>query len=145
MPVPSDPIAQSSDQSPTAYTGQGWAFPLQVTPQGGIQLSSGERSIEESIWIILRTELGERVQRSPFGSRLPDLAFAPLNLQTLLLLRLRVEEALRAWEPRIELEEVRADPDPIREKVDIIINYQIVNTPVQRSLVYPFYLSQAQA
>ncbi|GAA6615773.1 GPW/gp25 family protein [Scytonema sp. NUACC26] len=61
--------------------------------------------------------------------------------QTLLLIRLYVEEALSMWEPRIILKEVRADPDPVRGKVDINIFYQPKNTPDTRSLVYPFYLS----
>lgn len=123
-----------------AYVGTGWAFPLRVNLQGGILLSAIERSVEESIWIILRTGLGERVYRPDFGSRLSELVFAPMNTQTLLLLRLHVEEALEMWEPRIILDEVRTDPDPIRGRVDIIVNYHLKDRYDSRSLVYPFYL-----
>lgn len=123
-----------------AYLGTGWASPLRVNLQGNIQLSSAERNIEESIWLILRTELGERVYRPDFGSRLSELAFAPMNTQTLLLIRLYVEEALEMWEPRIELDEVRTDPDPVRGRVDIIIDYHPTESHDSRSLVYPFYL-----
>lgn len=125
------------------YLGRGWAFPLQLDVQGGIQLRSEEQKIKESIWIILRTGLGERVYRPNFGSRLAELAFAPLNTDTLILIRLYVLEALETWEPRIIIDEVRTDADPIRGKVNIIINYRLKDFPDISSFVYPFYLLSA--
>jgi len=123
------------------YIGAGLGFPLQVNVQGGVQLSTGTPNIEESMVIILRTDLGERVYRPNFGSRLSELVFEPMNVQTLMLIRLYVEQALEMWEPRIILKEVRADPDPIRGRVDIEIVYQPKNSLDTRSLVYPFYLT----
>jgi hypothetical protein len=123
------------------YIGAGLGFPLQVNVQGGVQLSTGTPNIEESIVIILRTDLGERVYRPNFGSRLSELVFEPMNVQTLMLIRLYVEQALEMWEPRIILKEVLADPDPIRGRVDIEIIYQPKNSLDTRSLVYPFYLA----
>jgi phage baseplate assembly protein W len=116
---------------------------LRVNVQGSIPLSSEERNIEESIWIILRTDLGERVYRPNFGSRLSELVFAPMNTQTLLLIRLYVQEALEMWEPRIEIDEVRTDPDPVRGRVDIIIQFHSKENYDSRSLVYPFYVLPA--
>jgi phage baseplate assembly protein W len=68
-------------------------------------------NVRESIWIILTTELGERVYRTTFGCRLGELVFAPLNSQTLLLTRLYVEEALQTWEPWIILDGVLTQPE----------------------------------
>lgn len=127
------------------YIGAGFAFPLRVNVQGGVQLSAVEPNIEESIIIILRTDLGERVYRPNFGSRLSHLVFEPLSIQTLLLIRRYVEEALEMWEPRIILKQVSAEPDPIRGKVDIVIEYQPKNSADIRSLVYPFYLESQQS
>jgi uncharacterized protein len=123
------------------YIGSGLAFPLRLNVQGGIQTSAATPNLEESMIIILRTDLGERVYRPDFGSRLSELVYEPLNTQTLLLIRLYVEEALEMWEPRIILKAVRTDPDPIRGKVSIIIEYQPKNSLEIRSLVYPFYLA----
>lgn len=122
------------------HLGHGLAFPLQINMQGRVQISSTIRNIEESIQIILRTQLGERVYRPDFGSRLSELTFAPMNTQTLLLLRLHVQEALEKWEPRIVLDEIRAEPDPMQGRVDITIRYHPSDEHEQRSLVYPFYL-----
>ncbi|HEY9668719.1 MAG TPA: GPW/gp25 family protein [Coleofasciculaceae cyanobacterium] len=133
-------MEQISQDQQKAYLGRGWASPLRVNLQGSIQLSSAERNIEESIWLILRTDLGERVYRPDFGSRLSELAFAPMNTQTLLLIRLYVQEALEMWEPRIVIDRVSADPDPVRVRVDIIIDYHPRDSHETRSLVYPFYL-----
>ncbi|WP_375502501.1 GPW/gp25 family protein [uncultured Nostoc sp.] len=131
------PDATNNQQS---YLGTGWSFPLRVNVQGSIQLSSAERNIEESIWLILGTQLGERVYRPNFGSRLSELTFAPMNTQTLLLLRLHVQEALKIWEPRIVVDAVRTEPDPVRERVEIILEYHPKGSHDARSLVYPFYL-----
>ena len=60
------------------YIGSGFAFPLNLNVQGGIQLSSETKNLEESILIILRTDLGERVYRPDFGSRLSELVFESL-------------------------------------------------------------------
>ncbi len=97
---------------PREYLGKGWAFPLQLSLQGGIKFSSEEQKVKESIWIILRTSVGERVYRPNFGSRLSELAFAPMNSETLLQIRIYVLEALEVWEPRIIVDEVRTDADP---------------------------------
>lgn len=123
-----------------SYLGKGWAFPLRLSVQSGVQLSAEAQKVKESIWIILRTGLGERVYRPNFGSRLAELAFAPMNSETLILIRLYVLEALEVWEPRIIIDEVRTDPDPVRGRVDIIINYRLKDFPDIHSFVYPFYL-----
>jgi uncharacterized protein len=127
----------------TSHIGSGVGFPLRTSLAGNLQLSAEDRSLEESIYLILRTSLGERVYRPDFGSRLSELVFAPLNTSTLVQLRLYVEEALEAWEPRIELDEIVTDPDPVNGRVDITIHYHPTETHDFRSLVYPFYLLPA--
>ncbi|MBN3960841.1 GPW/gp25 family protein [Nostoc sp. NMS8] len=126
-----------------AYLGTGWAYPLHLNVQGGIQLSREDQKVKESIWIILRTGVGERVYRPTFGSRLSELAFATLNSDTLLRIRLYVLEALEVWEPRITIDEIVTDPDPMRGRVDIIINYRLKDSPDIYSFVYPYYLVSA--
>ena len=78
--------------------------------------------------------------RPNFGSRLSELAFSPLNNDTLLRIRLYVREALEVWEPRIIVEEVLTEPDPVRGKVNININYRLKDIPDIHSFVYPYYL-----
>jgi uncharacterized protein len=128
------------DEQDRGYLGQGLAFPLRLNVQGGLQLSSAAQKVKESIWIILRTSLGERLYRPDFGSRLSELAFEPLNSTTMIQIRLYVVEALEVWEPRIEIDRVATEPDPVRGRVDIQIDYRLKDYPDLHSFVYPFYL-----
>jgi uncharacterized protein len=133
-------MPEEFDGQEREYLGTGLAFPLQSSLQGGLKLSSDAQKVKESIWIILRTSLGERVYRPNFGSRLSELVFEPLNSATLIQIRLYVLEALEVWEPRIEIDRVETEADPIRGLVNIIVYYYLKDYPDTHSFVYPFYL-----
>jgi len=126
------------------FIGQGVSFPLQVTRQGSLALSAEDLNIRESIVIILMTDLGERVYRPNFGCRLSELAFAPMNRETLTLMRIWVQEALEQWEPRIIVRQVLTLPRQEEGRVDLIIQYEIRANHDQRSMVFPFYLKSEE-
>lgn len=133
-------MAEISKNQPRDYLGRGWVFPLQVNLQGSVQLNTDVPNVEDCIRLILGTRLGERVYRPDFGSRLSELVFAPMNTQTLLLIRLYVEEALEMWEPRIVVDGIYTEPDPTKGRVDIMIQYHPKDSYDSQSMVYPFYL-----
>ena len=133
-------MAEISNNQPRDYLGRGWVFPLQVNLQGNVQLNSDVPNVEDCIRLILGTRLGERVYRPDFGSRLSELVFAPMNTQTLLLIRLYVEEAIEMWEPRIVVDGIYTEPDPTKGRVDIMIQYHPKDSYDSQSMVYPFYL-----
>ncbi len=120
--------------------GRGFAFPLRAAPSGGIALSGQERKIEEAIRTVVGTQRGERVMRPEYGSNLKRLLFAPNTRATANLARHYVEESLRAWEPRIMVEEVVVENDPGNGLLLIDVHYRIRSTYESRNLVFPFYL-----
>ena len=123
------------------FIGQGWAFPLQISQQGGFALAKGVNDIEQAIRIVLGTIPGERMMRPEFGCRINELVFAPDNASTRKLAAYFVEEALKRWEPRIEVKEIEATSDPARDGALMIeIKYQVKDTYEPRSIVYPFFL-----
>jgi len=124
------------------HLGQGISFPMRIDRQGNLTLSREVNSIEESILIILLTELGERRYRPDFGCRIHELAFAPINSETLVLIKIWVQEALEKWEPRIEIENIITQPINVKGQVDIKIEYRIKNSYDRRSLIYPFFLKK---
>lgn len=126
---------------PGDFLGTGWAFPMRISPTGGIALSRHEYDIEEAIRIILGTAKGERHMRPQFGCGIHDLVFAPNNATTAGLVQSHVAEALGWWEPRVELLDVIVETDP-EERNSLIINihYRVRSTNDERNLVYPFYL-----
>jgi uncharacterized protein len=122
------------------FIGAGFTFPVQTNVQGSVQLSTSSPNLEESIIIILRTRPGERVYRPDFGCRLFELVFEPMNTQTLLLIRLYVEEALETWEPRITINQILTIPNLKTGLVEIEIAYTPKDSYDIRSMVFPFYL-----
>ncbi|MER3444348.1 MAG: phage baseplate protein [Meiothermus sp.] len=122
------------------FLGVGWAFPIGVDKRGRIALARHETDIEQAIRMILLTPKGQRVMRPEFGCQIHDLMFAPMDASTMGLASFYVEEALKVWEPRIEVLEVRVQPDPEREERMLIhIHYAVKATHDKRSLVFPFY------
>ena len=123
------------------FLGTGWKFPPRLNVRGQIELIHQEWDIEEAVWIILMTHKGERVMRPDFGSDLHTLVFAPNDASTAGLARRYVQEALTFWEPRIEVTQVDAAPDPENSaRLLIEIQYTVLATNSERNLVFPFYV-----
>ena len=126
--------------------GVGWRFPVQIMKNekdqtNRIAVSDHEQLVEQSIIIILGTAKGERIARPDFGSDLKRLVFAPNNASTAGLAIYYVQQALQQWEPRIDVLDVDANPDPINDMQLLInIEYKVIVTNNIRNLVYPFYL-----
>ncbi len=123
------------------FIGRGWSFPLRVNSRGSIALASEERDIEEAIGLVISTEKGERVMRPHFGSDVHELVFGPSNPTTFGRLEHYVQEALRLWEPRVEVLDVSVDTSAHGEGVLLVkVGYRVKATNSERNLVYPFYI-----
>jgi uncharacterized protein len=127
----------------TSFYGQGFNYPVSLSTTHGILMSSDLTNIEQSIYIILGTQFGERVMRPTFGCNLKSLVFAPNNPQTAALAKQYVTDGLQAWEPRIAVQSVtvtNAAEDPV-----LLINilYTIKGSLAPQAMIYPFYLEQS--
>jgi len=127
------------------FLGVGWAHP--VCPGGErIATATHEGSIRDAMWIVLGTAPGERVMRPDFGCGIHDLVFATTTSTTIGEVVREVRDALVRWEPRIEVLEVDAAPDPAEPaRLLIQIDYRVRTTNNQFNLVYPFYLERSGA
>jgi uncharacterized protein len=125
----------------TDFIGRGWAFPLRTDATGGIALVSREREIEEAIRLILGTAPGERPMRPEFGCRIHDHVFANADGATAAAITADVLDALRRWEPRIEVEDVVVTFESEDQTLLYIdVRYSIRRTNDLRNLVFPFYV-----
>ena|SRR5438067_1885824 len=123
------------------FTGAGWRFPILPDATGTLGYVAGDQNVEQSLRILLLTELGQRVMRPDFGCKAGRLVFAPGSVQYLGLLETAVREAIRDWEPRIDLEYVRAEADPDDDtRVSVGLGYKVRATNTRYNLVFPFYL-----
>jgi uncharacterized protein len=125
------------------FTGTGWRFPIRLNPQGGLNYSSGEENIAESIWIILSTAQGERQMRPQFGCGMQEYVFAPNNAATFGNVSHFVRKALTEYEPRIDVlgVDVQTPPDEAN-KVLIRVDYRIRSTNSFHNMVYPFFVQE---
>jgi len=126
----------------TDFLGLGWNFPVSLDDGGQVELTAdGEESVRQSIWTILGTSPGERMMRPDFGCGVRDLVFGVNNAATATAVTRAVRQALATWEPRIDVLDAQAAPDPSRSNVLLIeISYQVRSTNSRFNLVYPFYL-----
>jgi phage baseplate assembly protein W len=126
---------------PREFLGKGWRFPVAVNLTGGISSSSFDENVRESIFVILGTAPGERVNRPDFGCRIHDLMFAPNNDETAARAEYYCEEALHKYEKRVEHVKCTAVPSKDEpSRLDVRITYQIAGKSDKKNLVYPFYL-----
>ena len=129
------------------FLGVGWQFPVSVEDKDATKKrfakAEYEESIKQSIWIILATAKGERVMRPDFGCGIYELVFAPNDAATHGMAEYHVDEALRLWEPRIEVLGVKATAAGAHdEELRISIDYRVRTTDNRFNLVYPFYLER---
>lgn len=125
--------------------GRGWAFPIFTDLQGKIASSSYEKSVEESIRIILGTTPGERVMHPDFGCKINDIIFSPSSSKTVSLAVHYIEEAIIKWEPRVILKKVYGEVDSDNSGlINIKIDYEIRSVNTFFNMVYPFYLERGE-
>lgn len=125
--------------------GKGWSFPPAVDVKGNVGMSSYEKSIEESIRVILSTAPGERLMRPDFGCAINEILFSPNSPRTVALAKKYIEDAIVRWEPRVILKEVSGEFDPADPvRVNMHIEYEIRSVNTFFNMVYPFYLERGE-
>ena len=85
---------------------------------------SGIDHLRQSVRDILTTPIGSRVMRREYGSQLFRLTDAPLNRSTQMDLYAATVDALRTWEPRIQVTSLKsASPEPGVVILDLVGKY----------------------
>lgn len=129
---------------------QGWLFAAPggpaLTVGGGVATISGPALIQQSLMLLLGTVPGERAMRPDYGCPLDRLVFAPNDATTAGLAIHYVAQALRRWEPRIEVVRLDAGPDPqAPEQLRIWLDYRIRQTVERGSLSFTLDLGGGHA
>jgi phage baseplate assembly protein W len=122
--------------------GTGWRFPILPDARGRLGYVTGQENIEQSLHLVLLTNLRERVMRADFGTDAREQLFAPGSEKVLRLLEKSVAEAIRDHEPRVEILNLSAEADPRDQThIHVLIDYEVRATYVRGNLVFPFYLA----
>ena len=97
------------------FIGRGWAFPLRTDATGGIALvvaRARDRGGDPARSSAPRPASGP--MRPEFGCRIHDYVFASADGATARAIAAEVREALRRWEPRIDVDDVDVTFDAAR-------------------------------
>ena len=120
------------------FLGQGWHFPFGFDASSGeVAISSHEENIRQCISVIIGTRPGERQMLPEFGCNIHELMFSPNTRATATQVQHQVEEALRRWEPRIEVTKVEAWPDGAGS-IRLMVHYTIRSTMTRHELALAF-------
>jgi uncharacterized protein len=136
-------VSRGTLEASRAFLGRGWRHPLRPDANGRLGWSSGETTVEQSLWLILSTARGERLMLPDFGCGIHDLVFVPNVESSRGDILAEVTSALVRWEPRIDLLGVdvsagQDEPNLLLIRIDYCI--RAVNTV--HNLVYPFFITE---
>lgn len=138
----STPIAEGTVE--TSFLGRGWSFPPRFDDQQRVVMVERDEDIGQSLHILFRTRVGERVMQHAYGTRLHQMVFEEVNDQTITEITDMLKRAVMFFEPRIALErlDVQRASDELA-RLDLQLDYRIRTTNTRHNMVYPLYLDQA--
>jgi phage baseplate assembly protein W len=124
--------------------GRSMSFPPRVGADGRFVWSDGEGNIRESIAVILKTDLAERVGVADFGAGLARFLFEPNNAATHARVQDAILRALARWERRIEVEAVDVSAGPADAEAALAtITYRLVATAARERITVSVPLTPA--
>ncbi len=125
-----------------AFLGTGVSFPPQIDPATGrFKMSSGSQSVKESIYLILMTQVTERLTRPNFGTETASYLFMDFNLTELTIMRRDLTDSILRQEPRVSDVDITTDMKAQQGYIMINIDYTLAANNARDNLVFPFYLN----
>jgi phage baseplate assembly protein W len=117
----------------TDFLGRDLRFPI----KGKFASVQGIDTVNQDLQILILTIPGERVQRPEYGCRLYTRVWN--NLEDIAENGLvDIRDAIRNFEPRVQLLRVNASVDRDRGAVLFTITYNVIGENNPRNLVFPF-------
>lgn len=126
------------------YLGVGMKFPPQIDPATGrVMTASEDRSVKESIYLILMTRKTERLVRPWFGSNIDSYAFMDTGYTMLTMMTHELHDLIMDQEPRLADLDIDIEPQLDNGRLIINIGFVVASTHTRDSLVFPYYLDNA--
>lgn len=124
------------------FAGVGIEFPLVLGTGGKVEGSTGIPLLNSSVSQLLSQRLKEKFYESEYGSRIFEMLEEPNDAITQSVVRDFIIESIQQFEKRLELISVEAVQSSQNGQLDFYIEYKLINTNLQGTLVYPFYKNQ---
>ena len=124
------------------FLGTGVAFPPRIDPATGrFKLSEGSQSVKESIYLILMTQVSERLTRPDFGTNTGSYVFMDVNLTELTIMERDLTDSILRQEPRVSDVDISTTMESQQGYIMINIDYTLARNHQRGNLVFPFYLN----
>ena len=129
-----------------SFLGRGWSFPPSFNKGiGTVNMVEGEKDVKSSLEILLTTHLGERILHPEYGCNLFSIQFDSLSSSMQSEVAELIESAINKYEPRVEIQDISLKSTDTEGKIEIHIDYVIIQTNTAENLVFPFYLNEGIA
>jgi len=116
---------------------------LRLAPTQFIAMVQDGAAVRQAILLLLSTRPGERVMRPEYGCNLHRLIFSPNDDTTAGLAIHYVRDALRRWEPRIDISGLDAGRNPdVAGRLDIVLNYRLRSSLRAETLTFSLELGE---
>ncbi|MEO5889185.1 MAG: GPW/gp25 family protein [Ferruginibacter sp.] len=131
------------------FLGRGWKFPIEFkkdknTSTGTVTMLEDIADISNSLYVLFKTRVGERIMHANYGSALENFLFMPINVSTITYMQEIISDEILFNEPRIILNNVEiAQSVEDAGRLEIRIDYTINSTNNRYNYVYPFYVIEA--
>lgn len=123
--------------------GTGWAFPprFNVETNETVMVSDVD-DINQSLYILFTTEIGERVMQPNYGSALKSMIFESINEHFKSYMRLVLTRSILLYEARIKPLTIDfMEDDTLDGRYLMHLDYVVLSTKQKNSFVFPFYLN----
>lgn len=123
------------------FLGIGWKFPPSFNYHSNtVEMVSGLHDIRESLIILMRTRVGERIIEQQYGCDLMPLAFQQLDLNLETFMVNNIKQTIIEHEPRVEVIEVKLSiPDDGDGAIAIHISYNVKGLDVKETAQYDYH------
>lgn len=85
-----------------------------------------ESAIKQSIVNLLLTNKGERFFEPEIGASISELLFEPLDYGVAALIQTKIRDTLTQYEPRINILDIRAEPDEINNGFEVELIFEVI-------------------
>ena len=83
-------------------------------------------AIKQSIVNLLLTNKGERFFEPEIGASISELLFEPLDYGVAALIQTKIRDTLTQYEPRINILDIRAEPDEINNGFEVELIFEVI-------------------
>ena len=89
-----------------------------------------ENAIARSLRNIVFTTPGEKFFNQSFGSRITESLFENIDEITATIIVDEIRQSIDNYEPRVEVDDVRAFPDYENNRFDVTITYDVIGSEI---------------